>query len=129
MAGPTSPDMQNLDMHKMVLDVLADNSMQSRERQPGPPQRVEGMTLGIVDMPVSTPENAFHNGEMHPDGDEFLYLISGRLRVEFDDLDDIELSPGEGCIVPQGAWHKVQALTDVQLMHITPGPRGEHRPL
>ena len=42
---------------------------------PGPPSRIDGFTVGA---PVMT-RNAPHGGEMHPDGDELLFLISGRV--------------------------------------------------
>ena len=36
---------------------------------------------------------------------------------------------GEACIVPRGEWHLVKVLEPTQLVHITPGPNGDHRPL
>lgn len=55
------------------------------------------MALGIIDVEA----NASHNGEAHPDGDEFLYVISGRLRVisESDLTVPVILDPGDACIV------------------------------
>ncbi len=95
------------------------------QRQPGPPQRVPGMTVGIVDMTTSAP----HGGEMHPDGDELLYVFSGRVRITTDSDPDsaLELGPGDACIVPKGEWHQVEVLEPVRLLHATPGPGGEHR--
>jgi hypothetical protein len=41
---------------------------------PGPPQRIDGYTIGIIpNLDGPSP----HRGEMHPDGDELLYLVSG----------------------------------------------------
>jgi hypothetical protein len=31
--------------------------------------------------------------------------------------------------VPKGEWHRVHVLEKTQLIHITPGPNGDHRPL
>jgi hypothetical protein len=45
--------------------------------RPDPPVPVDGVTFGVSAMS----ENSPHGGEMHPDGDEVLYLISGRARV------------------------------------------------
>ncbi len=76
--------------------------------------------------------NAPHNGEMHPDGDELLYLISGRVDViiEEDGRErTVELAPGQAFVVPSGVWHRVSLREPSQLLHITPGPGGEHRPL
>ena len=79
-------------------------------------------------------ENAPHDGEMHPDGDEVLYLISGRVRVTLETaaaeaLDELEMQPGDGLIVPKGVWHRVDVLEPCQIMYVTPGPRSEFRPL
>jgi quercetin dioxygenase-like cupin family protein len=96
-------------------------------RKPGPPERIDGMTIGIV----ATAHDAPHGGEVHPDGDEILYVISGKVRVtgESEPNAPIELGPGEACIVRKGEWHRVSVLEQTQLIHITPGPNGAHRPL
>lgn len=85
------------------------------------------MTVGIVTMT----EDAPHGGEVHPDGDEILYVVSGRLRVscESDPGGELILGPGQACVVPKGEWHKVSILEQTQLIHVTPGPNGDHRPL
>ena len=109
------------------IDITRDSAMHLRRRKPGPPERVDAMTVGIVSMETSAP----HGGEMHPDGDELLFIISGRVRVTGDSDPDhpLELGPGDACIVPQGEWHRVEVLEPVELVHITPGPGGDHRPL
>lgn len=52
-----------------------------------------------------------HAGERHVDGDELFYLISGRVRVALIDTDgtteDIELTPGDAVLIPQGRWHRL----------------------
>lgn len=85
------------------------------------------MTIGIVTLT----EDAPHRGEVHPDGDEILYVVSGRLRVTGESEPDsaFELGAGQACIVPKGEWHLVKLLEPTQLIHITPGPNGDHRPL
>ena len=94
--------------------------------QPDPPIPVDGVTIGVATMA----ENSPHDGEMHPDGDEILYLISGRVRVVFEtDAADIDMHPGDGLVVPKGIWHRVDVLEPCQIVYVTPGPRGEYRPL
>ena len=116
-----------VDVTRELLDVHRDLSVTTRARRPGPPKRIDGMTVGIVTMTHDAP----HGGEVHPDGDEILFVISGRLRVvgDSDPNAPIELGPGDACIVGKGEWHRVSALEPTQLVHITPGPNGEHRPL
>ena len=91
-----------------------------------PPERIDGLTVGIVHMT----ENPPHGGEMHPDGDELLYVISGRVQVIGDsDPEPLPLAAGDACLVPKGEWHRVDMLEPTTLLHITPGPGHEHRPV
>lgn len=92
---------------------------------PDPPIPVDGVTIGVVSMD----ENAPHDGEMHPDGDEVLYLISGRVRVSLETTppEELEMLPGDGLIVPKGIWHRVDILEPSQIVYVTPGPRNEYR--
>ena len=95
--------------------------------QPDPPIPVDGITFGVATMT----ENSPHGGEMHADGDEILYLISGLARVVFLDSDqaDIEMRPGDGLVVPRGVWHRVDILEPCQIVYATPGPNNEFRTL
>lgn len=94
--------------------------------QPDPPVPVDGITFGVATMS----ENAPHGGEMHPDGDEVLYLVSGKVRVVFLDTDqeDIVVRPGDGLVVPAGMWHRVDILEPSQIVYLTPGPNNQFRP-
>lgn len=109
------------------FDINRDLSVTARARKPGPPERIDGMTVGIVTLTRDAP----HRGEVHPDGDEILYVISGRVRVtgESEPEAALELGPGDACIVRKGEWHLVSLLEPTRLIHITPGPRGDYRPL
>ena len=94
----------------------------------GPPARIDGFTVGA---PLMT-RNAPHGGEMHPDGDELLFLVSGRVTVVLEDSDpprEVELAPGQALVVPRGIWHRLLLREPSQILHVTPGPGGEHRPL
>ncbi len=76
--------------------------------------------------------NAPHAGELHPDGDELLFLVSGKVTVVLEDADpprELELGPGQAVVVPRGVWHRVVLKEPSQILHITPGPGGDHRPL
>jgi hypothetical protein len=41
----------------------------------------------------------------------------------------IDIVPGEALIVPRGVWHLIRCVEPGQLVNITPGPNGEHRPV
>ena len=116
-----------VDASRYLFDIHRDLSVTTREHRPGPPVRIDGMTVGIVTIVDDAP----HSGEIHPDGDEILYVVSGRISVagESDPTMTLELGAGEACIVRKGEWHLVHVLEKTQLIHITPGPNGDYRPL
>ena len=122
MTGPTkfSPRTHTIGLGR---DLLAAKIPE----RPDPPVPVDGVTFGVAAMS----ENSPHGGEMHPDGDEVLYLIAGRARVVFLDTDDddIEMQPGDGLVVPKGVWHRVDILEPCQIVYLTPGPNNEFRPI
>ncbi len=111
-----------------TVGMLRDGTALRIESRPGPPSRVDGLSLGVVTMT----RNAPHGGEVHPDGDELLVLLSGRIAVVLEEADGertVELAPGQALIVPRGVWHRVVLLEESRLVHATPGPGGDHRPL
>jgi quercetin dioxygenase-like cupin family protein len=98
------------------------------EQTGGPPQRIDGFTVGAPELTSDVP----HDGEVHPDGDELLYLISGSVtvRLEFEAGErTVELNAGDALVVPQGIWHRITLREPGQLVHLTPGPNGDYRPL
>ena len=94
----------------------------------GPPPRINGYTVGAPLLVEEPP----HAGEMHPDADELLYLVSGRVRfrLELPDGDrETQLVQDQALVVPRGVWHRIFIEEPGRLVHVTPGPGGEHRPL
>ncbi len=73
---------------------------------------------------------------MHPDGDEFLYIVNGVMELILDDGDEravgvetkVLLGSGDAYVVPRGVWHRLEAVEPSYLIHVTPGPNGDHRP-
>jgi mannose-6-phosphate isomerase-like protein (cupin superfamily) len=116
------------DPSKQVVGLASTGEACFMVRTDGPPRRIDGYTVGA---PIVT-QDPPHGGEMHPDGDELLYVVSGRFNVSLE-LDaerrEVELRSGEALVVPAGVWHLVALQERGQLVHITPGPGGEHRPL
>jgi mannose-6-phosphate isomerase-like protein (cupin superfamily) len=126
--------VQAFDLDQAVAALARDGSSYVFDPAPGPPLRIDGFTVGA---PLLT-SNPPHRGEMHPDGDELLYLISGRVEVIIEDGGTAEtvgreevatLVPGQAIVVPRGAWHRVNVTEPSRLVHITPGPGDGHRPL
>lgn len=93
----------------------------------GDPPAIDGYTVGVAHMSEPPP----HGGERHVDGDELLYLVSGRISVLLEEPAGervVDVSPGEAFIVPQGLWHRLLVHEPCHLVFITPGPTNEHRP-
>lgn len=54
----------------------------------------------------------------HEDEDELFYVLSGRLRLEFDGDESVELGPGEMYVVPKGVRHNPVAEEECRLLLI-----------
>lgn len=90
-------------------------------------RRVDGRLMGVLPL---TGDMA--HWEMHPAGDEFLYLLSGAAEVVLEESDGerrIALRAKTGCIVPKGAWHRFIVHTPGELLFITAGEGTQHRSL
>jgi mannose-6-phosphate isomerase-like protein (cupin superfamily) len=57
--------------------------------------------LGVV-------EGEFH-WHKHDSDDEFFYVTEGRLLVDLDDGETVELGPGQAYVVPAGTVHRTRA--------------------
>ena len=117
-----------IDLATSIVGLYRNGEAREIESRPGPPPRIDGLTIGAPLMTREPP----HSGEMHPDGDEVLFLLSGKVTVVLEDQDpasQVGLIPGQAVIVPRGVWHRVLLAEPSQILHITPGPGGEHRPL
>lgn len=109
-----------------VVGMLHDGTSVLTANGGGPPARFEGFTVGCYWMTQSAP----HDGEVHPDGDELILVISGNPSAVLDTdegEDTVELHPGDGFIVPKNTWHRVVINDPSVLVFVTPGPRGDHR--
>jgi len=122
------------DLETSVAALFTDGSSSVVQPGDGGPVRVDGFTVGAPLMTRSAP----HRGEMHPDGDELLYLVSGHVDVVLEDggtLDrvgserTVTVRAGQAFIVPAGVWHRVVVTEPARMVHITPGPGSGHRPL
>jgi mannose-6-phosphate isomerase-like protein (cupin superfamily) len=71
--------------------------------------------------------------EMHPEGDELHYLVSGDLDfvLVHDDgsTSAITMRPGTMCNVPRGVWHRIEARAPSRGIALTAGRGTGHRPV
>ncbi len=83
-------------------------------------ERVIGM-FAPVDPKDLHPEK----WEMHPHGDELLYLFDGAIDIVIGDEDGqeqdlIPLRAGQSCLVPTGIWHRLLLREPSRMMFVTP---------
>ena len=91
--------IEPIDVREYALDIYRDFTLSARKNEPGAPKGIDGMTVGIVTMT----ENAPHGGEMHPHSDELLCVVSGKLRIAGDSLEEETiLLSDRACIRPKG---------------------------
>ncbi len=63
--------------------------------------------------------------ERHPDDDELLYVIEGRVVIEVladDDRFEVSVEAGSVVVVPRNHWHRHRHDGVVKEMYVTPGP-------
>ena len=115
-----------VDPSKFSFTISRDLSITAVEQKPGPPVRMDGMTVGIVTMEHDAP----HGGEVHPDGDEVLYVISGGVSVTSDSNpgETLELGPEDransrafyskgglsATLNPSGGWELGQSRRQIR---------------
>lgn len=62
--------------------------------------------------------------EMHPDTDEFFYIIEGQFEIILLDGNTPSIhnvNAGSVFVVPEGVWHKPAAPNGCKFIHFTPG--------
>ena len=92
--------VSTLDLSHSLLGLYRNGQTHLVAWESGPPPRIDGYMIGTPVMERPAP----HNGEMHPDGDEVLFLISGRLDVVLEEDETqkvVEMTPGQTLIVPK----------------------------
>lgn len=65
--------------------------------------------------------------ELHPDGNEFIFILDGKLIVTLLDTDNsqqIIVEKGNSCIVPRNVWHRTQADFPVTLLAVIASQHG-----
>jgi quercetin dioxygenase-like cupin family protein len=69
---------------------------------------------------------------MHPNGDEIVCLLEGRVTFVLERHgreERLELAePGAYVLVPRGTWHTAKTSTRCRMLFITAGEGTQHRP-
>jgi mannose-6-phosphate isomerase-like protein (cupin superfamily) len=87
----------------------------------------DGWLVTAYDMTEDMP-----SAEMHPEGDELHYLVSGNLDLVLEhdvgDNEVIALAPGVSAVVPRHVWHRFVVREPGHGIAITFGRGTRHRP-
>jgi mannose-6-phosphate isomerase-like protein (cupin superfamily) len=90
--------------------------------------RLDGRLVGCVHLE----RGALDHWERHPEGDEFLLLLSGAVTIILEEgggRREVPLQAGEACVVPKGVWHTFEIAEAGDLLFATAGENTEHRPV
>ena len=71
------------------------------------------------------------NWEMHPAGDEILFMLEGNATFILDVADGLKQVPlvaGRLLVIPKGVWHTAKVSEPSRLLAITAGRGTQHRP-
>ena len=72
------------------------------------------------------------NWEMHPLGDEFVYLLSGEVELLLElgtGLRTVALNGRGAIVVPKGVWHTARVFEPSRMLFVTLGGGTQHRPV
>ena len=70
------------------------------------------------------------NWEMHPQAEEFVYLLSGAavlLLEQPNGLQEVPLSGRAAVVVPKGTWHTAKVSQPSRMLFVTMGRGTQHR--
>ena len=132
MGGPGDP---RFDAYATIVHLGADGRARPVAWTPDVFRRlVTGGQDRVVGAKHGTEPADFHadEWEMHPSGDEVLYLLTGALDVVLDEPGGertVELRAGQGCLVPRGIWHRLILGRPSDLLFVTPAHGTRHRPV
>jgi hypothetical protein len=68
--------------------------------------------------------------EMHPAGDELVYLLAGEVSFQLQEgagITRVHLEGRAALVVPKGVWHTAKVLQPSRLLFITLGAGTQHR--
>ena len=81
-----------------------------------------GRMLSLIDMDRDWP-----NWEMHPQGDEVIWLLTGRVRFITEAHGTVEVGQGDCIVMPKGEWHTADVLEPGKALFVTEGAGTQHR--
>lgn len=96
-----------------------------------PPEEMERFGSGWMISEFECSED-WSTWEMHPEGDEFVYLLSGAatLLLELDGgVHSVPLNDRAATLVPRGIWHTAKVSVPSRMFFVTRGAGTRQRPV
>ena len=87
----------------------------------------KGRLLSVLSMSAD-----WTNWEMHPAGDEILFMLEGKATFVLDlsdGLTEVAVRAGRLLVIPKGVWHTAKVSEPARLLTITAGSGTQHRPV
>lgn len=85
----------------------------------------QGRLLSVVSMAAD-----WTQWEMHPAGDEILFMLEGNATFVLDlpeGAKEVALPAGQSLVMPKGVWHTAKVREPARLLAITTGSGTQHR--
>jgi mannose-6-phosphate isomerase-like protein (cupin superfamily) len=125
---PATETLVRLDAAGFAASPLPRSPEAWREINRARGERVVGMAT-----PVDPTDLHPDTWEMHPDGDEVLFLLDGAIDVALagdgeTQTDLLSLASGQGCVVEPGTWHRLLLREPSRLLFVTPAGGTRMRP-
>ncbi len=76
-------------------------------------------------------DDDWKNWEMHPNAEEFVYLLSGRIDFLQETPEGVTTTPiaDRGAVlVPRGVWHTARVYAPSRMLFVTMGAGTQHKP-
>lgn len=95
-----------------------------------PPAELDRLSRGWLVLELALDAD-WPNWEQHPNGDEFVYLLSGSVDLLLEEPGGLRSIPirGRGAfVIPQDIWHTAKVHAPSRMLHITRGGGTQSRP-
>jgi mannose-6-phosphate isomerase-like protein (cupin superfamily) len=103
---PSFPYATHLDVRYPPLEVVDVPALVAACTHPWYNQTLCRVNDSVVRLGVVQGEYHWHK---HDDEDEFFYVVGGRFLIDLEGR-TVELTPGQGFVVPKGVVHRTRAL-------------------
>jgi len=96
---------------------LIDIPREIADHEPWFNQTLTTVNESVVRLGIIEGDFHFHK---HDHDDEFFLVLEGRLLIDFEDRETVDLAPHQGYTVPRGAVHRTRAPVRTAILMVEP---------